>query len=215
MASSASSRGFEIMTATMLGLISVVTALGAWQSASLDRVANEFGRDASDARDVSVNQFVLADYSRRLDQESSVDAREFAAQRDAVTDPLEIAFYDTRVQATLARATPGFSEAWLEWEKHDFAAEFDPANDPDYIVARDGFAASYSYASLVAKSLEDATRSRAGVLAQAALIQALALFLFGIAGVNRLQSVRAAVIVLGTVVFIFGFGLASTSFQVG
>jgi len=53
------------------------------------------------------------------------------------------------------------------------------------------------------------------VLAQAALVQALALFLIGIAGVNRVGAVRVAILALGAVVFLVGIVVALSSFGVG
>ena len=60
-------RALDVITAVMLGLVSVVTALGAWQAATWDVRSQEYERDAGDARDVSVNQSVQADYAARLD----------------------------------------------------------------------------------------------------------------------------------------------------
>lgn len=159
-------RGVEIFTATMLGLVSLVTAIGAWQAGSLTNAADEFGRDSGDARDVSVTEYVLSDYARRMDQEASVEARSAQQQREQATDEIERLYYETRVKGILARATPGFDLAWREWEESGFADSANPMNNPDYLAARDGFPASYAYVATVAKSLEDATRSKAVVLAR-------------------------------------------------
>lgn len=196
----------------MLGLISVVTALGAWQSAVWTGVADEFERDSVDARDVSVNQSVLAEYARRVDAEVASEARRYAERAAASNDPLEAVLNETLANAALNRATFGLSEPWARWRDAGFSAELDPLQHPDYLAARDGRYQSYGHTAAVLAALSDEMRGKASVLAQASLIQSLALFLFGIAGVNRVRSVRIAVLGLGFLVFLGGLVLASLAF---
>jgi hypothetical protein len=212
MSTDRSPRPVEIVTAVMLGLISVVTALGAWQSAVWTGVADEFERDSVDARDVSVNQSVLAEYARRVDTEASSEARRYAELATASSDPLEAVLNETLTNAALNRATPGLAVPWGQWREAGFSAEIDPLQHPDYLAARDGRYQSYGYTAGVLAGLSDEMRSKASLLAQASLIQSLALFLFGIAGINRAQSVRVAVLALGVLVFLGGLALASTAF---
>ena len=200
-----------MLTAVMLGLVSVTTALGAWQASVWNAQASELGEDSGDARDVSVSQAVLADYARRGDLESSLAARRADAQLESA-EGLESLLYETRITIELAKATPGFGDAWREWQAAGFPAEADPIDDQDYLLDRDGAYQTYAYASSVAGDLASRVGAKSGILAQAALIQALALFVFGISGVNKLASVRAGVLGLGIVVFIAGIALAATAF---
>jgi len=199
----------------MLGLVSVVTALGAWQAATWDARSQEFERDAGDARDVSVNQSVQADYAARTDLEASLTARAIAAERAGQTEPLELALIDNRIQATLISTTPGFADAWYVWQSGGFDPAAAPIDDPDYLAGRDGFYQSYGVAGAVLDDLSHQLQTRSGVLAQAALVQALALFLIGLAGVNRVGAVRVAILILGAVVFIVGVGVALSAFGAG
>jgi len=215
MPSERSTRSLDVVTAVMLGLVSVVTALGAWQAAAWDSRAQEFERDAGDARDVSVNQSVLADYSRRTDLEASATAKALSEQRAQETDLFEQLVLDNRIQAALSATTPGFSDAWFEWQAGGSDPLAQPIDDPDYVVARDGVPQAYGYTGAVLDDLSQRLQNRSSVLAQAALIQALALFLFGIAGVNRLRSVRIAVLVLGLVTFAAGVLFGLTAFGAG
>ncbi len=50
------------------------------------------------------------------------------------------------------------------------------------------------------------------MFAQAALIDALALFLLGVAGINRLRAARFATLALGGVVFIASLVLMATAY---
>ena len=195
----------------MLGLVSVITALGAWQSSVWNGQAAELARDAGDARDVSVSQAVLADYARRGDLEASLAARRFDQSAGAAADYDKL-YYETKIAIELAKATPGFGDAWREWQAAGFPEDSDPIEDQSYLLSRDGAYQTYAHVSLVASDLSARVGARSGILTQAALIQALALFVFGIASVNKLAVVRSAVLGLGIVVFLAGLALAATAF---
>ena len=211
MTAEAPRKGFEIVTAVMLGLVSVTTALGAWQASIWNDQAAEISQDAGDARDVSVTQAVLADYSRRGDLEASLAARRFDAALATAVD-LDRLYYDTKITIELAKATPGFGDAWRAWQAAGFPEDEDPIADEAYILERDGDYQSYARVALVGSDLASRISAKSGLIAQAALIQALALFVFGIAGVNKLASVRTAVLGLGIVVYLAGVILAATAF---
>lgn len=211
MEKSSPERTIAIVTAVMLGLVSVVTALGAWQAAVWNGIADEYAEDASDAQDVSINQGVLANYSLRLDQQTSAATAPYWFQLQSA-DEFETLYLEFAIRAQLARTTPGFADAWLEWADSDFVVEENPLVDPVYNAELRKSPDSYAYASSVLARAGEAQEARSGILAQAALIQALALFLFGISGVNRLRSVRIGVLALGVAVFLGGLALAVTAF---
>ncbi len=206
------SRRLDVATAVMLGLVSVVTAIGAFQAATWETRSQEFERDARDARDVSVNQAVLADASTRADLEAATTAAAFARQLEATDDLLERAGLENRIQAALAATTPGFTDSWAQWQASGFDPLARPTDDPDYQVQRDGYHQSYAVAGDELDRLSNELEDRAGVLAQASLVQALALFLFGIAGVNNVIFVRIGMLGLGTVAFIGGILVALSAF---
>lgn len=199
------------MTAVMLGLVSVTAALGAWQASIWNQQSSDLAQDAGDARDVSISQTVISDYSRRGDVEASLAARRFDEALQTADD-FDALYYETKIRVELTKATPGFADAWYEWQAAGFPADADPLDDQAYLLQRDGSSQTYAYASLVAGDLASRVGAKSSILAQAALIQALALFVFGIAGVNRQPPVRAAVLGLGIVVFLAALALASTAF---
>lgn len=206
------SRRLDVATAVMLGLVSVVTALGAFQAAAWETRAQEFERDSGDARDVSVNQAVLADAYTRADLEAATTAAVLWQQREATDDLFERVGLENRIRAVLVATTPGFSESWVRWQEGGFDPLARPTDDPDYQVIRDGRHQSYAVAGDELERLSNELEDRAGVLAQASLIQALALFLFGIAGVNKVLFVRIGMIGLGGVAFLAGILVALSSF---
>jgi hypothetical protein len=54
----------------------------------------------------------------------------------------------------------------------------------------------------LAGGFKDALKAKAGTFTQAALVNALALFLLGVAGINRLRAARFATLVLGAVAYL-------------
>jgi hypothetical protein len=161
---------------------------------------------------VSVIQSVASSNALRVDQEASAQAMAYDQLAKQTTDETERLFYEFSRTSALSRSTGTFSVAWEEWAAAGFPAAENPLNDPAYLVGRDGPADSYLYTSTVLNSASRSMKERSGILAQAALIYTLALFLFGISGVNRLREVRGAVVALGVAIFVGGLVLASTAF---
>ena len=205
-------RSLELVTAVLLGIISLVTALLAWQGAAWTMRSDAFERDASNARDVSVTQSVLAEYARATDAKASAAARLAFEDYLAEPDPAVQLTLSTRVQSELGRATPTFSDAWFAWAGEGFPEDALALDDETYRVYRDGTAQSYAYVSSVAASLDDSFKQKALMLSQASLVNALALFLVGISGVNRGAGPRVAVLTLGVAVFLAALALAAAAF---
>ena len=207
-------RGLEITTSVVLGLVSLVTALGAWQAATWNGTAAALAADAADARDVSINQAVFAEYSLRADRAAVADARELLSLRDTATDEILAVYCDVQIlsQFSVGRASSGLGEAWDRWVAADLAPELDPLVDASYLAERHKVPDSYARVSddLTAASAQVAARS--GILGQAALIHAVALFLLGISGITRLLPARRGLVALGIVVFLSGLALAVTAF---
>lgn len=212
MANVSPARGLDVLTAVMLGLVSVVTALGAWQASAWSSTAEELSRDSVDARDVSINLAVLAEQAVRIDREAITEAAYLWKQGESTEDPVEAMLLELRVTAALGTAAESARLGWQGWREAGFAPEADPMRDPAYLAERHQDHESYAQASVTAAAIAAQYNAKSGVIAQAALIHAVALFLFGIAGVNRLPAVRTAVVVLGCLVFLGGLALAVTAF---
>ncbi len=204
-------RRIEILTAIMLGLVSVVTAVGAWQAAVWTSDSDRYEQKSRDARDQSITQSVIADYARRADRDASANAAQYYPSTKS-TDPVEASFAELQLKTALGRTTLGFPEAWDAWAASGFDAAHDAMLNPDYVISRDKETLSAAYTSTVAIGISDTLRNKAERMAQAALVQAVALFLLGIAGVNRNQTVRMWILALGVLVFIIGVAVATAAF---
>lgn len=198
----------------MLGLVSVVTALGAWQAAVWNDQAGALAAQAADARDVSINQAVYTEYSMRADRAAVAEARELLTLRDGTDDQLLALYYDVQIlgKFSVGRSTSGLSEAWDRWVAAELAPELDPLRDPVYLAERQKVPDSYAQVSDDLIAAAGTLAARSGILSQAALIQAVSLFLLGISGITRLYGARLGIVSLAVVVFISGLALAVTAF---
>lgn len=198
----------------MLGLVSVVTALGAWQAAVWNDQAGDLAAQAADARDVSINQAVYTEYSMRADRAAVAEARELLTLRDTTDDELLALYYDVQIlgKFSVGRSTSGLSEAWDRWVAAELAPELDPLRDPVYLAERQKVPDSYAQVSDDLIAAAGSLAARSGILSQAALIQAVSLFLLGISGITRLYGARLGIVSLAVLVFIAGLALAVTAF---
>lgn len=198
--------------------MSLTTALGAWQASTWDRQAADYGESASDARDAAVIRGVSWQYRNRLDTAAVLNARRFAVLEDqarADGDILAEAYYSVLVGNHLARIVAnqdGLQEAFQEWRGAGFPVDGNPTTDPEYLVDLRGDADSYTIASSIAGDFKSALESKSRVFTQAALIDALALFLLGVAGINRLRAARRVTLVLGSVAYLISLFMMATAY---
>jgi hypothetical protein len=204
-----------VLTAIMLGVVSLTTALGAWQAGTWSAQADALGESSSDARDVSISQTVAWQADLRLDSANVVQARKWALREDdakASGDFVEEAFTGTMVGNYRGRLSVGLDAAFDDWRADGFPATESPTSDPVYLAELRGDADAYALVSVLAGDFKNALQDKADVFAQAALIDALALFLLGVAGINRLRAARFATLALGGVVYLASLVLMATAY---
>jgi hypothetical protein len=211
------SRALDVLTAILLGVVSLTTALGAWQADTWNRQADVYGEASSDARDATITRGVDWQYTLRLDTGNIIQARKYAVLEDQATaadDYQASAFYSVMVGNYLGRFVNnrGLSEAFEQWRADGFPAAESPITKPLYLVDLRGEADSYTMVSGLAGTFRDALKAKAGVFTQAALVNALALFLLGVAGINRLRSARFATLVLGGVAYLASLVMMASAY---
>lgn len=208
-------RGLEIATAIALGIVSLVTALGVLQSSLWNDDADRFASDAADARDQSISIAVVAQLRQRADLAATLEARRFAQAYDeaiAAEDlerALDIYGDLTTTLAPAFELPEGSFDAW--WEA-GFPADARPTDSSEYLVEVYGDVDALRMTSRHLGDEASALKSRSAVFGQASLVLALALFLFGVAGINRLRATRYVTLAMGSVVFVFGLFLMSTAY---
>lgn len=208
-------RAIEIATAVALGLVSVVTALGVLQAGVWTADAARFASDSADARDQGIAVAVTSQLKQRADFGATLEARYLALQQDAAVaadDAVRALELEVAIDAALGTAYNLPEGAFEEWRAAGFPADANPTQTGGYLVETQGSADALSLTSQRLHELAQTLTTRAAIFGQAALVHALALFLFGVAGINRLRAARVVTLALGVAVFLFGLFLMSTAY---
>ena len=215
MESGSAGRGVEIATALALGIVSLVTALGVLQASVWNSDAARFGSDSADARDQSISIAVVAQLRERADIAAILEARPLAEQYDAAlaagdTDAALDVFGDMSAKVSTAFNLPEGS--FNDWWAAGFPDDARPTSSPEYLVALYGPVDALMVTSKKLGENASALKQKTGLFGQASLVLALALFLFGVAGINRLRAARYVTLAMGSIVFVFGLFLMSTAY---
>jgi hypothetical protein len=209
-------RGLEIATAIALGVVSLVTALGVLQATLWNADAARFASDSADARDQSISLAVVSQLKERADRGALYEAQRLAALEDealAAGDQLLAVQIGADITNTLGTIyVDGTADAFSQWRADGFPAGGNPAESADYLVQGQGEADALILASQRLGNLCKQLTARAEIFGQASLVHALALFLFGVAGINRLRTTRYVTLAMGASVFLFGLFLMSTAY---
>jgi hypothetical protein len=211
-----SSRALDLLTAVMLGVVSLTTALGAWQASTWTRQAADYGESSSDARDANITRSIDWQGDYRIDQAVVLQARKYALLEDAATasgDFVAAAYSNVMVTNQLGRTVNDrLGEAFAEWREAGFPPDETPVSDPAYVAELRGDADSYSIVSALTAGFKDKLQGKASIFTQAALIDALALFLLGVAGINRLRSARFATLALGAAAYLASLVMMASAY---
>jgi hypothetical protein len=213
--SGSAGRGVEIATALALGIVSLVTALGVLQASVWNTDAARWSADSADARDQSIAIAVVAQLKARADLGSVLEAERLALLQDealAAGDIPRAAELDVDINGALAVAYDIGREGFDVWRAAGFPDDANPVESPAYLVEGQGEADALALTSRRLGDIAKQLSARAGIFGQASLVHALALFLFGVAGINRLRSARYVTLTIGALVFLFGLFLMSSAY---
>lgn len=208
-------RSLEIATAVALGLVSLVTALGVLQASLWTDDAARLSADAADARDQSIAIAVTTQLKQRSDQGALLEARLLARKQDEAiaAGDIDRAFeLETDILSTLGSAISLPEGSFDAWREAGFPDDARPADSPEYLVETRGHADALIVTSQRLGTLAKTLNGQAAIFGQASLVHALALFLFGVAGINRLRTARFVTLAMGALVFVFGLLLMSTAY---
>lgn len=215
MESRITARSLELATAIALGVVSLVTALGVLQASIWNDTAQRLADDSSDARDQGISVGVVTQLRERSDLAAILEARALARDYDEAVAAQD---YDGALQiyadlgTTLAPAYNLPEGAFDAWWAAGFPDDARPTDSAGYLVTVRSDQEALALASRELGEQSIALKARAGVFGQAALVHALALFLFGVAGINRLRAARYVTLAIGSLVFVFGLFLMSTAY---
>lgn len=195
----------EIITAILLGLVSVATAFGAYQAANLLGAAAEHHSVSQQLRDRNLNEVVGAELQLRDDSAKLFEA--LALSGEAVAFPDRIAEVFERQDFIVSTTSPEFAAAWQVWADSGFVDATIPLANPDYQVALFADGHAMQYVSAVADGIADHYEAKADGLTIASVLFAIALFLLGVAGVMRSWVVALVLASGATAVFLGGLAV--------
>lgn len=195
----------EIVTGILLGLVSVATAVGAYQ-------AGVWGQQGSDLKSASGQ---LRDRNLALYIEGTiVQGDDYQRVFDALALNAEAAFYPERAAAAVAEqdviigaASPALVEAWQPWVDCGYCNSKVPLQTPAYEAFSYAKVQSYNIASTVADRAASRLLERSQTMTIVSVVFAVALLLLGVAGVSSRLRVSAVTTGGGAMAFLVGVAI--------
>jgi small-conductance mechanosensitive channel len=195
----------EIVTAILLGLVSVATAFGAYQAGQWGQEASAIAGASQQLRDRNLALFL---------ERENIAADDFERLFDAIGLSAEASFYPEREEAALAEqevviaaASPALVDAWDEWEACGFCIEDAPVNSPLYEAEMYAAPQSYNLISAVADKSAQHLLQRSYTMTIVSVVFAIALLLLGVAGVSSRLRVSALTTGGGAIAFLVGVAI--------
>lgn len=200
----------ELVTAILLGLVSVATAFGAYQATVWMREASDLASVSEQLRSRNLTETLTTQLTLQDDSRRVVEA--FTLQTDVILDPARAEEVAARQEQLLAAASPALQRAWVPWAESGFGPELIPLADADYGVSLYAVPQSLQYASFVADGMVDRISARADRLAGAAIVFALSLFVLGVGGILRSFRGALALAITGAALLVIGLIVTATAY---
>lgn len=192
----------EVIAAVLLGLVSVATALGAYQSAVWAGQSADYALVSQQLRDRNLSEVLTTQLIFRDDSGKVFDLLALDTEELFYPDRADRIALDREV--LLFSASPELAEAWQTWLDAGQPDDLFPVTNPDYEAALFAGPQSMQYGSLVADVAAEAIGAKSLQVAVASVIFAIALFLLGVAGVNGSWRASAALVGIAAVAFTAG-----------
>jgi hypothetical protein len=202
----ARSRGaLEIVTGVLLGLVSVATAIGAYQAGVWAQQGSDLESAANQLRDRNLalyleNVIVSGDDNQRM-----FDVFGLAAEATFFPERTDVA--EAEQDVIIAAASPALAEAFGPWRDCDYCEEKLPLLTPEYEAASYARPQSYNVASIVAFDGSEALLERSQTMTVVSVVFAVALLLLGVAGVSSRLRISAITTGGGAIAFLVGVAI--------
>jgi hypothetical protein len=192
----------EVATAVLLGLVSVATAAGAYQSSEWSQQSGHYASIAGQLRDASLASYVTSDLAGFDDGERMFDA--LAIEFEIMEGPANVEELRTQQQVILGAATEGLDDEWAAWVEGGYRDDEFPSQSVEF--ANRLYAPTYgaNAASVVAHDAADALAGRSVQVMIASVLFALALLLLGVSGAYAALRVSFALALGGATMFLVG-----------
>ena len=193
---------FEVISAILLGLVSVATAFGAYQASVWSTQAAELASISQQARDLNLTEGLTTQLVYADDSGKMIELTRLTFEAQLYPDRAEqIAITQ---QAILQSTSPEFAAGWEPFEASRFAPEYIPITSAAYEAAIFATPQSLQYVSYVADRAGDIVGDKSDGVTVAAIVFAIALFLLGVAGVTTSWRLAAWLIGGGGLAFLAG-----------
>jgi hypothetical protein len=195
----------EIVTGILLGLVSVATAVGAYQAGVWGQQGSDLASASGQLRDRNLAIFL---------EGVIVQGDDFQRLFDATALEAEASFYPERTEALrieqeviVGAASPAFVAAWEPWKECGFCNERIPILTPEYEAASYAEPQSYNIASTVADKASKLLLERSQTMTVVSVVFAVALLLLGVAGASSRLRVSAITAGGGALAFLVGVAI--------
>jgi hypothetical protein len=195
----------EVITAILLGLVSVATAFGAYQAGQWSQQASDLKGAAQQARDRNLSLFLESEIISGDDGQRMFDALGLYAQ---------MTFYPERTEALTAEqdliisaASQPLVDLFPAWRDAGYPADNVPLLSPEYQALTFAPAQSYNIVSGVADRSSRALEERSHTMTIVSVVFALALLMLGVAGVSQRLNVSAVMTGVGAAAFLAGVAI--------
>jgi len=195
----------EIITAVLLGLVSVATAIGAYQAGQWGQQSTDLAGVSQQLRDRNLALFLEVQNTSRDDGERLFDALALHA---------EMEFYPERTEALLveqdvimAAASKPLADAFPAWRDAGYPLDRAPLLLPEYQSLTYAPAQSHNVASVLAFRASEVLEERSYTMTIVSVVFAFALLLLGVAGVSSRLDVSALMTGGGALAFLVGIAV--------
>jgi hypothetical protein len=195
----------EIATAVLLGLVSVATAIGAYQAGQWGQESVDLAGASQQLRDRNLALFLESQNTSRDDGQRLFDALALHA---------EMSFYPERTEELLVEqdvvmgaASKPLADGFAAWREAGYPLDQPPLLSPEYEAQMFVPMQSYNVASVVAFRASEVLEERSYRMTIVSVVFAFALLMLGVAGVSSRLEVSALLTGGGAVAFLVGVAI--------
>lgn len=206
MSRESASRGIlEVATAVLLGLVSVATAVGAYQASVWAQQAGEYSSIAQQLRDRNLSAYIATDLAIADDGDILFELLQL--EFDIADGGGDAADLRAQQRVLLETASAGLADEWDDWVAAGYPDALFPGSGDAFLAAQYAPAFSMNSVSVVASEQSSALGARSFQITIASVVFGVALLLLGISGSLSRFVPAAALAAGGAVAFLGGVAL--------
>ena len=196
----------EIVTAILLGLVSVATAAGAYQASEWAQQSGSYASIAGQLRDASLSTSIASQLAGQDDGERVFEA--LSIEFDIMDGATNVEELRERQGVIVDGGSPGLAEEWRRFVESGYAEDSFPATSAEFVASMLAPTYGPNQASAVAFRLSEEVGGKSLLITVASVVFALALLLLGVSGANRSLKVSFGLAVGGAVAFLVGVAIS-------